>query len=141
MNAVKPWKIILAFLLVFAAGVAAGMVLAKLQTRRAFEQGLQPETWTAEAMKKLDRELALTSEQRARILPLVEAGAGQIRDNLVRMATDSALLIDRLSDDIDRELTPEQRVAHGRMREAFREQMREALDMEFDRSSNSAIEK
>lgn len=137
MSPAKPRRIIVAFVLVFAAGVAAGMVLTKLQVRRAFERSLQLETWIAETMKKLDRELALTPEQRAKILPLVEAGARQVRANLVSMATNSALLIDRLGGDIDRELTPEQRAAHGRMREEFRQRMREALHMEFpDLSTN-----
>lgn len=127
----KLWRIILAFVLVFAAGFTAGLVWAKTQSARAFERSLQPETWIAEAMKKLDQRVQLTAEQRPRIRRLVEAGAEQIRENLVRLATNSALLIDRLGDDIDRELTPEQRAAHGRMREAFRKRMRETLHLEF----------
>jgi hypothetical protein len=138
MSAVKPWKFIVAFVLVFLAGITAGMVLAKVQSKRAFERSFNQETWIAEAMKKLDREVKLTPEQRPNIHALVEAGAKQVRKNLVRMATDSALLIDRLSDDIDKELTAEQRTAHGRMREEFRKRMREALKMEFKGNATSA---
>lgn len=137
----KPWRIILAFVLVFAAGVTAGLVWTKKQSSRAFERSLQPETWVTEAMTKLDREVKLNSEQRPKIRLLLEAGAKQVRENLVRMATDSALLIDRLGDDIDSELTPEQREAHGRMREEFRKRMREALGMEFGGQSTNAVER
>lgn len=137
MKPVKPWRIIVAFALVFVAGITVGMVLAKVQARRAFEQSLNHDIWIAETMEKLDREVTLTSEQRPKILILVEAGAKQVRANLVGMATDSALLIDRLGDDIDKELTPEQRTAHGRMREEFRKRMREALHMEFKRDATN----
>jgi type II secretory pathway component PulK len=138
MNAVKPWRIIVAFVLVFVAGMAAGMVWVKFQSKRSFERSFNQETWIAEAMEKLDREVKLTPEQRPKIHTLVEAGAKQVRTNLVRMATDSALLIDRLNDDIDKELTPEQRTAHGRMREEFRKRMREALKMEFKGNATNA---
>ena len=138
MSVVKPWKIIVAFVLVFVAGVTLGMVLANVQAKRAFERAFNQETWIAEAMEKLDHEVKLTPEQRPKIRSLVEAGAKQVRENLVRTATDSALLIDRLGDDIDKELTPEQRTAHGRMREEFRNQMRKALNMEFKSGSTNA---
>lgn len=138
MNAVKPWRIIVAFVLVFIAGVTAGMVLAKLQSKRAFERSINHEAWIADAMEKLDREVKLTPEQKPKIRALVESGAKQVRGNLVRMATDFALLIDRLDDDIDKELTPEQRTAHGRMREEFRKRMREALHMEFKSNATNA---
>lgn len=138
MNAVRPWRIIVAFVLVFVAGVTVGMVWAKFQSKRAFERSFNQETWISEAMEKLDREVKLRPEQRPKIRALVEAGAKQVRTNIVRMATDSALLIDRLSDDIDKELTPEQRTAHGRMREEFRKRMREALHMEFKGNATNA---
>lgn len=138
MSSVKPWRIVVTFALVFVAGFTAGMVLAKVHSQRAFERSLQHETWIAETMEKLDQEVTLTPEQRAKILPLVEAGAKQVRANIVSMATNSALLIDRLGGDIDRELTPEQRTTHGRMREEFRQRMREALRMEFPGTRTNA---
>jgi len=131
MSAIKPWKIILAFVLVFVAGLTVGLVWAKFQSQAAFARSINQEIWIAETMEKLDREVKLTPEQRPKVRKVVEAGAKQVRENLVRMAMDSALLIDRLGDDIDGELTPEQRTAHGRMREEFRQRMREALHMQF----------
>lgn len=131
MSAVKPWKIVVGLVLVFVAGVTVGMVLAKHQAKLAFERSLNQETWIADAMEKLDREVQLTPEQRPKIRSLVEAGAKQVREHIMRMAMDSALLIDRLGDDIDKELTPAQRLAHGRMREDFRKRMQQALKMEF----------
>lgn len=132
MNPVKPWKIIVAFSLVFIAGITVGMVWAKYESQRAFLRSFDHDTWVAEAMERLDSEVALTPEQEPQIRSLVETGARQVRENIVRMATDSALLIDHLGDEIDQVLTPEQREAHGRMREEFRQRMREALGMRFD---------
>lgn len=139
MSSIKPWRIVVTFALVFVAGFTVGMALAKFHSQRAFERSLQHEVWIAETMDKLDREVSLTPDQRAKILPMVEAVAKQVRANLVSMATDSALLIDRLSGDIDRELTHGQRVAHGRMREEFRQRLREALHMEFKDNPTNAL--
>lgn len=137
MSAIRPWRIIVAFVLVFTAGIAVGIVWSKFQSKRAFERSFNQETWISEAMAKLDREVKLTPEQTPRIRSLVETGAKQVRENLVRMAMDSARLIDRLGDDIDKELTPEQRIAHGRMREEFRVRMKSNLHMEFKADSTN----
>ena len=138
MSPIKPWRIIVAFVLVFIAGIAVGMVWSKFQSKRAFERSINQEIWISEAMEKLDREVKLTPEQRPKIRSLVEVGAKQVREKLVLMAMDSARLIDSLGDDIDKELTPEQKTAHGRMREEFRKRMREVLNMEFNGSSTNA---
>jgi len=131
MTGLKPWKIALAFLLVFAAGLAVGTVATKFQYKRAFERSLSPEYWVESAMEKLDREVKLTVEQKPKVRQLLEAGAKKVRENVVHMATDSALVIDRVGDQIAKELTPEQRQIHARMREEFRKGMRAALNMEF----------
>lgn len=138
MNPVKLWKIVAAFVLVFLAGTAVGAVGTMLQTRRAFERGLNHETWITDTMERLDREVKLTPEQRLKIHGVVEARARQVKTNLVQMATDTVLLIDHLGDEIDQELTSEQRTIHGRMREEFRQKMREALHMEFKGSGTNA---
>ncbi len=138
MNTVKLWKIIVAFLLVFAAGVFTGVVGTKIQGLLWWQRSLHYENWVNSTMQELDSKLKLTPQQRPKIQALVERTVKQVRDNLVQMTTNSLDLIERSGDEIDKELTPEQRTIHAGIRERFRKGIRDGLHWDLERQSTNA---
>lgn len=118
----RPWKVILAFALVFVAGAIFGGALAPRWLRLDFDLQNRP-PFTERVMKRLDEELHLTDAQRASILPIVERMAEETQ----RMRRDGAqtyrTVMDGYNAEIALQLTPEQRTKLEEMRKRFRERV------------------
>jgi hypothetical protein len=118
----RPWKVILAFALVFVAGAIFGGALAPRWLRLDLDLQNRP-PFTERVMKRLDQELSLTDAQRAGILPIVERMAEETQ----RMRRDGVqtyrTVMDGYNAEIALQLTPEQRTKLEEMRKRFRERM------------------
>jgi hypothetical protein len=131
MKLLKHWKVFLALALVFAAGAVSGSVWTTMRSKRAFERSLRLETWTADAMKFMQKELNLTPEQRPRIRGILEdtgrqfgAAFGQAIDKSGGILVDSWRRIDK-------ELTPQQQVIEHRNRQKFRQGVKKVLKIDL----------
>ena len=63
MKFFRIWKIVVALILVFAAGAVTGGVGTHFAIKRAFERGFKFENWTADVAGMLHQKLKLTAEQ------------------------------------------------------------------------------
>ena len=80
MNQGLKWKLITGFILVFVAGVISGAFLGGLYARHLFFGFHHPEQIGARMKERLRAELNLTPEQVAKISPIIDNTALQLRD-------------------------------------------------------------
>ncbi len=121
MRLCKHWKAILAVVLVFAAGAVTGSVTTMLHLKHAFEQGLSVDKFTAKAMADLQNDLKLTPAQQPKIRAIVNATALQVAQSFGRAIKESGTNLVASWNQIDKELTPQQRVIFQRKCQKFRE--------------------
>jgi Spy/CpxP family protein refolding chaperone len=79
MNRALQWKLIAGFLLVFVAGGITGAFVGGSYARHHFFELHRPERIGAEMKERLRAELNLTPEQFAKISPIVDKTAAQLR--------------------------------------------------------------
>jgi Spy/CpxP family protein refolding chaperone len=80
MNQALKWKLIAGFILVFVAGGISGAFLGGLYARHLFFGFHHPEQIGARMKERLRAELNLTPEQVAKISPIIDKTAVQLRD-------------------------------------------------------------
>ena len=156
----KPWKVVFAFLGVFVAGAVFGGLLAlrvdrivsqrRLQEQaaagavRAPGQSLPPQAQqrpppplpvpqavqSAQLMRRVTNQLNLTPAQRALVTPLIQRAVQDFWRQQQNYSRENAFLLQRLKQDIAKELTPEQQnrldQLWQRQLEGFRKRQAEA---------------
>jgi Spy/CpxP family protein refolding chaperone len=80
MNRALQWKLIAGFLLVFVAGVISGAFLGGMYAQHHFFAFHRPELIGGRMKERLRTELNLTPEQVAKISPIIDKAATQLRD-------------------------------------------------------------
>jgi len=80
MNRTLQWKLIAGFILVFIAGGISGALLGGSYARHLFFEFHRPEQIGARMKERLRTELNLTPEQVAKISPIIDKTAVQLRD-------------------------------------------------------------
>src|SRR6266498_1563898 len=80
MNQALKWKLIAGFILVFVAGGISGAFLGGLYARHLFFGFHHPEQIGARMKERLRTELDLTPEQLAKISPIIDKTAVQLRE-------------------------------------------------------------
>ena len=80
MNQALKWKLIAGFILVFVAGGISGAFLGGLYSRHLFFGFHHPEQIGARMKDRLRAELNLTPEQVAKVSPIIDKTALQLRD-------------------------------------------------------------
>jgi Spy/CpxP family protein refolding chaperone len=80
MNQALRWKLIAGFILVFVAGGISGAFLGGLYARHLFFGFHQPEQIGARMKERLRADLNLTPEQVAKISPIIDKTAVQLRE-------------------------------------------------------------
>src|SRR5919108_3028931 len=80
MNQALKWKLIAGFILVFVAGGISGAFLGGLYSRHLFFEFHRPEQIGTRMKERLRSELNLTPEQVAKISPIIDKTALQLRN-------------------------------------------------------------
>jgi len=80
MNRAMQWKLIAGFLLVFVAGAITGAFVGGSYARHHFFKLHRPERIGAQMKDRLSAELNLTPEQVAKVSPIIDKTASQLRD-------------------------------------------------------------
>jgi Spy/CpxP family protein refolding chaperone len=80
MNRSLQWKLIAGFILVFIAGAISGAFLGGVYARHHFFAFHRPELIGNRMKERLRAELNLTPEQVAKISPIIDKTATQLRD-------------------------------------------------------------
>jgi len=80
MNGALKWKLVAGFLLVFVAGGIAGAALGGFYARHVFFDVHHPRRVGDRMKERLRTELSLTTEQVAKISPIVDKTAAQLQE-------------------------------------------------------------
>src|SRR6266480_1671832 len=80
MNGALKWKLVAGFVLVFVAGGIAGAALGGFYARHLFIEFHHPGRVGDRMKERLRTELKLTPEQVAKISPIIDKTAAQLRD-------------------------------------------------------------
>jgi Spy/CpxP family protein refolding chaperone len=80
MNRALQWKLIAGFILVFIAGGISGAFLGGLYAQHRLLEFHRPELIGARMKERLRAELKLTPEQVAKISPIIDKAAVQLRE-------------------------------------------------------------
>jgi Spy/CpxP family protein refolding chaperone len=80
MNAALKWKLVAGFVLVFVAGGIAGAALGGWYARHLFFEIHRPGTVGDRMKERLRAELSLTPEQVAKVSPIVDKTAAQLKE-------------------------------------------------------------
>ena len=123
MNNVVSGKVILYATLIFLAGVATGALIAPM-IGRTFMRPPQPQQMSRHMLEHLQSQLQLTSEQTAKIKPLVEQTGADMeaihRETMKRVVA----RLHQTHVEISSLLTPEQRVKLDKMEAEHRKHFR-----------------
>ncbi|HEV2391671.1 MAG TPA: hypothetical protein VG146_04820 [Verrucomicrobiae bacterium] len=131
MRILKHWKVILAIVLVFAAGLVTGAVTSFFHFKRAFERGFTVENYDSMTMQFLQKELKLTPEQEPRVRAIVEESGKQFGQTFGQAVRVSGTNLVESWRRIDQVLTPEQRVIYRQKCDEFREKLNKGLKIEL----------
>ena len=131
MRILKHWKVILAVVLVFGAGGVTGSVLTTFHFKRAFEQGLRAEHWTAMAMDFLQKKLNLTPQQQPKVRAIQEDAVQQFKSSFGRAFAESGTNMVASWRRTEQQLTPEQRTIYRRENEKFREALKKKFNFDL----------
>jgi Spy/CpxP family protein refolding chaperone len=80
MNRALQWKLVAGFILVFVAGGTSGAFLGGLYAQHHFLEFHRPELIGARMKDRLRAEIKLTPEQVAKISPIIDKAAVQLRE-------------------------------------------------------------
>ncbi len=131
MKILKNWKVILAIVLVFGAGVVTGSVLTFLKFKYALERGFTVENYNSMTMRFLQKELKLTPEQEPKVRVIVEETGQQFGHTFGQAICLSGTNLVTSWQRIDQILTPDQRVIFRRKCEEFREKLKKGPKIEL----------
>ena len=116
MNGRIVWKTVLCLAApVLVSGLLGGLI-GRRWTRMEFERRSDPSYWNQTAMRDLDRTLKPTPPQRRKIQEHLDAAVEELKGVRAETIRRSAAIVMRLVDQVDKELTPEQRPAFARMK-------------------------
>lgn len=111
----KAWKVILAAVLLFTAGAATGVAVSRIQSRvtvrveAASPNPLPAIAWQRyEFLRRAQRELKLSDEQKARVAVLVKESQERFRKLWEPIAPEARTEFETLREQIRAELKPSQ---------------------------------
>jgi hypothetical protein len=116
MNERGSWKTVLCLVGLVAVSGLTGGLLGRQWARHEFQRRSDPSHWNETAMRDVERVVKPTPQQREKIQACLDAAVEELKTVRADTIQRSVAIVTRLIDQVDRELTPEQRVAFDRIR-------------------------
>lgn len=116
MNLLRSWKIGLCLLGIIVATSLSGGLIGHRLARRQLEARNNPETWNEHVAREFDRIVKPTPDQGPRIQSHLDQAVRELQAIRLDTIARSTNVIWRLVAEVERELTPAQRVAFERMK-------------------------
>lgn len=116
MNARPAYKMALSLLALVLVSVLTGAVVGHRIARKQLESRNNPETWNKHVTREFNRIVKPTPDQAGRIQVYLDQAVRELQEIRRNTIARSTNVIWHLVDQVDRELTPEQRVAFHTMK-------------------------
>lgn len=121
----KTWKVVLAFIGIFAAGaIAGGLVTLRMLNNFGPPRFGSPEQFGPQLMKRFTSKLELTAEQQGKIRPLITQAGEELHQMRRTTWTNSQAVVERVEGEINSLLTPEQKVKFEEIRAEQKERIK-----------------
>jgi len=124
----KPWKVIFAFTGVFLAGILVGGLVTLRVGRHIAQRLPMAEGYGPQLLGRLVTQLELTPEQQAKIKPIVDQAAEELRDLRRSTQRSSAAVLVRMQGDISALLTPAQKAKFDELSAQQRDRFKRFMD-------------
>ena len=131
MKLLKHLKVVIAVVLVFAAGGITGSVVTTFHFKHALEQGLKTERWTDAAMDLLQKKLKLTPEQQPKVRAITEETVRQFKSSFGVAIAQSGTNLVASWRRTEQELTPEQRTIYRQENQKFRDALKKNFKLDL----------
>ena len=125
----KRWKLTVGIALLFICGILIGAIGTKLYLEHQYPRLKDPKDRKAFFMKRLSKELDLTQDQKIKIGEIVEQIEAKRREYSFQRQAE----IDRLIDQMRRDLNDDQQKKLDAMREKFKKRPRARMESETSR--------
>lgn len=116
MSFSRHWKIALCLLAIVVVSGFAGGLIGHRTARQQLEQRNDPESWNEHVARVFDRTVKPTPEQATRIQARLDKAVRELQAIRLETIARSTNVIGRLVEEVDSELTPEQRQAFEAMK-------------------------
>jgi Spy/CpxP family protein refolding chaperone len=124
----KPWKVILAFTGIFIAGILIGGLVTLRWGRNFAPRPAMGDQYGPALMQRLVKQLDLTSEQQAKVKPIVDSATEELRQLRRTTQRTTAGVLERMQGDIAAVLTPEQKAKFDLQVSTQRERIRRFME-------------
>jgi len=120
----KPWKVILAFTGIFLAGVLVGGLVTLRVVRNVAHRLPMSDQFGPQLMRRLVTQLELSPDQEAKLKPIVDQAAEELRQlrHTTQRTTESVIV--RMQGDISALLTPAQKTKLDALVDQQRERLK-----------------
>ena len=120
----KPWKVILAFTGIFLAGVLVGGLVTLRVVRNVAHRLPMSDQFGPQLMRRLVTQLELSPDQEAKLKPIVDQAAEELRQlrHTTQRTTESVIV--RMQGDISALLTPAQKAKLDALVDQQRERLK-----------------
>jgi hypothetical protein len=116
MNRLRYWEMVACLLALALVSGLAGGLLGHRCARIEFARRGDPGKWNETATRELVRTVKPTPEQREKLQKLMDAAVAELTAIRADTIARSVRVVKRLVEQVDAELTPEQREAFARMK-------------------------
>ena len=116
MSPTGTWKTVLCLAALALVCGLAGALLGRRWARSEFDCRSDPSHWNERAMHDLERNIRLTPQQQQKIQGHLDAAVEELKGIRKETLSRSTAVVLRLLDQVDQELTPQQRPAFQRMK-------------------------
>lgn len=130
----KTWKVVLVFAAIFLVGSACGVLVGLRLGKKAPQPKATPtaqvqslEQFSRSQIASIAKRLKLTDEQREQIKPFIQKASEELVAQRRRSFRDTVDIMERMNNDIEKILTPEQFENFTDMRIVQRERMRNLM--------------
>jgi Spy/CpxP family protein refolding chaperone len=119
MNKSLRWKLLLAFVLVFLAGIACGF-FAAVHAHHVFIAQMASDSMAQHMKERLRAELKLTPDQVEKISPIIDRAASELKTTREQTMQSVHKIFSQTHREMEPFLTPEQRTKLGQMEQRHR---------------------
>ena len=121
----KYWRVVVALVTVFLAGGLMGFIGGATAAKRKIQQLNKPENWSGLMLQKLNHELKLSEEQRAKVAPLLQSTGRDLFAARRQAMVTSFQHLRTLYTSLEPILTEEQKKKLEHAKEKMRQQFKE----------------
>lgn len=116
MKLLRHWKIVGLLLCLVLVSAYAGGRFGYQKAKRDMRARHNPEQWNEQVMRVLDRDLKLEPAQRAKIEKLIDDAVDELKVVQGDTLEKTTVIINKLVEDVDGELSPEQKEKFTKMK-------------------------